>query len=55
MINQEREKAVVDRAVDFCINILKYNKDILLFDLVGNDLLARDFINKRLLVEQMSM
>ena len=33
-----------EAACVFCINIMKYNDVMLLSDLVGEDLLARDYI-----------
>ena len=43
-INQEGNQDMREAACVFCINIMKYNDVMLLSDLVGEDILARDYI-----------
>ena len=54
MINQKREVNISEKAVEFCINVMRYNESIMLSDLVGKDMNARDKITKRMQVEQIA-
>ena len=50
LINQKREVNLSEKAVEFCINVMKYNESVMLSDLVGKDMSARDKITKRMQV-----